>query len=488
VQPPDRSILDAVAYGIAHGLLGDPAAAREVAERSVDWLEAHAEATAARPLAWLAATTVDLALAVPPVPGRLVDADRRELAALVGSQPVGARVAFALAGFCGYDRTTVAALVGRSVGEVDALLAPFAGAVLPPAEPPGAPVASPPPPPPPFRTDEPIVADHHLPPNPPVADADAPQPARAGRRRFRVSLGTVGSLLVVAALVAVITIPHGERPSFADAARLPDRTTSSGGSTGRCDGPTNGAADRLDLATARTSARFFLPPGTNRDVPLVVLIGDAREPADEIASSAGLEGAGATQGFAVLTLDGTDHDWNVAGVPGRRDDVALVRSAIAAATHTGCVDGARVVLVGFGRGAHLAAAAACRDATSVAGLVMVRGAYLPPACHLERPVPVLMDTDTTDAVLPFDGGWGSSASSDASYTPTGVGDTFDGWSELDGCDSASSTATDPSGAVVTTRASCADGAVLESLVSTGYGHTWPRDLLPRLVQAIAAWT
>ena len=58
------------------------------------------------------------------------------------------------------------------------------------------------------------------------------------------------------------------------------------------------AADRLDLATARTSARFFLPPGTNRDVPLVVLIGDAREPADEIASSAGLEGAGATQGFA----------------------------------------------------------------------------------------------------------------------------------------------------------------------------------------------
>jgi polyhydroxybutyrate depolymerase len=220
----------------------------------------------------------------------------------------------------------------------------------------------------------------------------------------------------------------------------------------------------------------------------VLLVGDARQPADEIASTSGLEGAGATQGFAVLTLDGSAQDWNVAGAAGRSDDVALIRTAIDAADRSGCIDGARVVLVGYGRGAHLAAAAACRDATSIAGIAMVRGAYVPPGCSLRVPIPLLMDTDTTDAVLPFDGGWGSSAPSDPAYTPTGVGDTFDRWSELDGCDATSSTATDPSGAVVTTRARCADGAVIESLVSTGYGHTWPTDLLPRLTQAIAAWT
>jgi poly(3-hydroxybutyrate) depolymerase len=303
-----------------------------------------------------------------------------------------------------------------------------------------------------------------------------------------MSLGTAGTLLAVAALVVVITVPHGERPAFGGAARLPGGGRTAAGSAGACDGPTDGAANRIDLGDDRPSARFFLPPGTNRDIPLVVLIGDAREPADEIASTSGLEGAGATQGFAVLTLDGSDHDWNVGGDPKRPDDVALVRTAIEAATGSECVEGGRVVLVGYGRGAHLAAAAACRDATSVAGIAMVRGAYLPPRCHLDRPVPLVMDTDTTDAVLPFDGGWGSSAPSDPSYTPTGVGDTFDGWSELDGCDSSSSTATDPTGAVVTTRASCADGAVIESRVSTGYGHTWPGDLLPRLVQAIAAWT
>jgi hypothetical protein len=124
VQLPDRSTLDAIAYGIAYPLLGDPTTARGVADGAVGWVHAHADVAAALPAAWLAATTVERCLATPPAPGRLVDDDRRALVRLLAAQPVGARVAFALAGLCGYDRSTVAALTRRPESEVEALLAP----------------------------------------------------------------------------------------------------------------------------------------------------------------------------------------------------------------------------------------------------------------------------------------------------------------------------------------------------------------------------
>jgi poly(3-hydroxybutyrate) depolymerase len=177
-------------------------------------------------------------------------------------------------------------------------------------------------------------------------------------------------------------------------------------------------------------------------------------------------------------------EWNVAGVADRSDDVALVQQAIDAAQATGCVDSLQTVLVGFGRGGHLAAVVACGDTSRIAGLVMIRGPYLPPGCAPTKTLPVLIEADTTDAVAPFDGGWGSSSPSDPTYTPTGLDATRDGWAELDQCDPSSVATTEPSGVVVTTRGTCATGSFVVSRVSTGFGHAWPTDITPALSELI----
>jgi poly(3-hydroxybutyrate) depolymerase len=115
---------------------------------------------------------------------------------------------------------------------------------------------------------------------------------------------------------------------------------------------------------------------------------------------------------------------------------------------------------------------------------MVRGAYLPPGCAPSRQIPVLIEADTTDAVSPFDGGWGSTAPSDPTYTPTGVAETRAGWAGLNACDTTESVATEPSGVEVTSRDGCAPGTTVTSRVSTGYGHAWPTDLAPVLAELI----
>jgi polyhydroxybutyrate depolymerase len=490
---PDRSLLDTIAHSVTYPLVGDDAGARAAADSAVAWLVEHEDVAAAVPVGWLAAVAVERGLAVPPAPGRTHDELRRELATRLAAQPIAGRVSLALVGLCGYDLDTAGTLSRRPVRELEALLQPFEELLphLPelhdhPSEP-AAPADA-----------EPAEAGLGEPPvaptvatgtgiwtTPPAESAIDELRAHAAEppRRLRVSPGTAISLLAVLALVLLVTVPHGERPSFAEGSRLGSGT----GAPGACDGAPDRSARGFELGAGRRTARFFLPPGANRALPLIVLLGDAGQSAADAADTTGLEGAAATQGFAVVTVDGSTQDWNVAGVPGRADDVDLVGQAITAARATGCVDAQRgVVLVGYGRGGHLAAVVACRAAEQVAAVAMVRGAYLPPGCAPSRPVTVLMESDTTDAVTPFDGGWGSSAPSDPSYTPTAVGAAFDGWSSIDGCDPATTTEDEPTGIAETSRRSCVGGSSVTSRVSTGYGHAWPDDVLPSLVHLVSS--
>ena len=70
--------------------------------------------------------------------------------------------------------------------------------------------------------------------------------------------------------------------------------------------------------------------------------------AETTTTYAALEPAGATQEFAVLTLDGTAQPWNITGAPGREDDVQLVVAALDAAASESCVDVSSTVIVGYG--------------------------------------------------------------------------------------------------------------------------------------------
>jgi len=161
----------------------------------------------------------------------------------------------------------------------------------------------------------------------------------------------------------------------------------------------------------------------------------------------------------------------------RDDDIAMAADALSSAAKVTCVDADKTVVVGFGTGAHLAAAIACSGEARVRGLVMVRGAYAPPSCSPARGISVLIDSDTTDAILPFDGGWGISATRDPSYEPGASTAALASWAAQNDCSAAESSESEANGIEVTRRESCKEGVAVTSRTSVGYGHDWPPEVV-----------
>lgn len=476
MPPADPTLLRAIADAIARTFVGDPAAAKVIADAALAWVEDHRDRVGDAPVPWLAAATVEHALEAAPSPDHPYQRAREVLAEEMSSQPVSVRVAVALVGMCGFDRVAAAQLTRRRVEELDHLLAPFADILEDLVVLRGVADTAPPPPPPaplPAPLGEPTTAEtagegaRAAPHEPP------PPPRRRDRRLLPISAGTALTILMIIALVVATTVPHGERPSFAEPA-APASTQAD-----RSDCTTMGTLDSrtLDVGAEMRPARLTLPPGHTNGAPLILLVGDAAQSAEDAVTTTGLETAGTTQGFAVLTLDGTAQPWNVTAAADRGDDIAMAADAIEQAGDSGCVDTTRTVVVGYGTGAHLAAAIACSGNDRIAALVMVRGAYAPPSCSLKRSIPVLIETDTTDAILPFDGGWGISAVKDPTYEPGGSEATFLAWAKLNGCDDSQVDERDDQGVEVRTRGSCKDTVSVSWRVTVGFGHAWPPDVV-----------
>ncbi len=536
----DSSSHHALAFTIAETCLGDVETSRHIAAAVAAWADEQAEALGVDHIAWVAAAAVDAALSAAPSPGRHFDRPRTILAEELSSASTAARVAVALVGMCGLDRRDAAALTRRRLDELDALLEPFdlilddLVALRPGAAPlsgsesgatsmsaPVAPLPAPPPPPwelgpqrepeptpaaefptPPAATTPPATelgpqrepeptpaAEFPTPPASPTpsptttptpATTSTPEPAR--RRRMPVSVGTILTIAAIGAVIALITVPHGERPSFAS----PSATTSRN-SDSACvaEAPQLGRA--LQVGAEQRPARLALPPGRVTSAPLIVVIGDTGQSAQDAVTTTGLEGAGAVGGDAVLTLDGSAQSWNVTATADAQDDIAMAADAIDQAAATGCVDAKRTVLVGYGTGAHLAAAIACSGNDHIRGLVMVRGAFAPPSCTLANGLTVVIDADTTDAILPYDGGWGITALPDSRYSPTGAREAFTAWAGLDACAGPEVHETDSSGVEVIRHEQCRNGGSVEIRSTTGFGHDWPADgsgVVARVVRRI----
>ncbi|MCC6225183.1 MAG: hypothetical protein IT195_02095 [Microthrixaceae bacterium] len=450
----DPTLLRAIALTIAETFLGDRASAESVAYSAIEWMEANAEKVGDSPLAWVTAIAVERSLATPPNPDRPYHRAREVLAEEVAAQPVSTRVALALVGICGFDRLTASQYSRRRVEEIDALLAPFSEiledlVILRRSEP--------------EPTTQPGV--QALPETQPAAPPTLLAP------RLPASVGTALSILLVIGLVLLVTVPHGERPTFAAPRSDP------GGARGAActtDGSTD--ATTLQVGAGNRPARLALPPGRIQAAPLILLIGDTGQSAEDVVHTTGLEAAAATQGIAVMSLDGTAQPWNVSAVADREDDIAMAADALSRAAEDSCLDVDRTVAVGFGTGAHLAAAIACSGEDRIRGLVMVRGAYAPPSCALAHGISVLIDSDTTDAILPFDGGWGISATRDPSYEPGASAATLGAWATLNECSTEETREGDASGIEVTGRDSCRDGVAVVSRTSVGYGHDWPPEV------------
>jgi len=450
----DRTALWAVASAIAFPIVGDRARADDLTKRSLTWLNDQPGAESA-PIPWLASHVVAEAVVDPPVAGRTHDARRAHLAASLRAEPVAARVAFALHVLCGYDLETTATLCQRLVGDIELLLAPLAPAATGVGE----------------------LAE----PKPPTVRATASREATAAsesheqrRRWFRPRGGTVATILLLTLSVVAVIYPGGARPSFAD----PPAHTSCGAGGGP------GTAITQLVGPTHRPVRLFIPSGSAVGRAVMLLIGDDGASPEQTVATTGLESAAATEGFVLATLDGSSGSWNAGDARGA-DDQAYAEAAIDRAGTKGCANTSQLSIVGFGTGAHMAAALACDAVIHPHQLVMIRGTYIASRCVPTQPISVLIDVDQSDTVLPVAGGWGTTAVPTVGYTPSSLADTFDGWSRVEGCGTTSTGEAEPSGVVVSARAGCAAGAQVVARVTSGRGHKWPSEAIGATVRFVS---
>jgi polyhydroxybutyrate depolymerase len=423
---------------VTRALVGDGDTAERLAASATEWVQQHGDSVEPYAIAWVVSRAV----------AECLEASEHgltgttDLAELLRTQPVAGQVAIALTVACRYDVPTTAQLTRRPVHEIEALLAPLGAPHVSRGTPPG------------------------VPPLPP------PEPIRPKKqRRFRPRLGAVLILVGLGALVALVTYDGGPRPTLVDAASPAD-----------CDPVGNPL--QLAVGPTRRPARLSLPD--RRPAPLLVDIGETGQTSADRADTSGLETVAGDAGFAVLTLDGSTQPWNVSRSPMGIDDLGYLTAAIAEAGATGCVDAASVALVGFGRGAHLAAVAICAGSVTADWLIMARGQYLPPGCRLDNPPSVLILADANDRTFPPNGGWGIDGPGGTDFTPTGVDAALRGWGDLAGCTAAGPVSVDPDGTQQLARAGCTTGRQVAARVVNGAGHEWPDSLAVEVVEAISS--
>jgi polyhydroxybutyrate depolymerase len=170
---------------------------------------------------------------------------------------------------------------------------------------------------------------------------------------------------------------------------------------------------------------FAVPPNAAAPLPLVIEFhGSGHAGADQMAAS-GFADLARTERFAVAAPDALipvrtrpdwlqGHAWHVPGVPlvtdefpeRPPDDVAFVRTLIAALVDGGIADAQRVYLTGFSGGARMCSYVAGMLAPRIAAFGTVAGLRVPPDAGAPPP-PAIAIHSRADQINPFEGGLGA---------------------------------------------------------------------------------
>jgi polyhydroxybutyrate depolymerase len=143
------------------------------------------------------------------------------------------------------------------------------------------------------------------------------------------------------------------------------------------------------------------------------------------------------------------------------------------------IDASRVYVTGLSNGAIFTERLGCELADRIAGIAPVAGS-MPPGeaanCHPSRPIPVLLMHGTDDPVVPYAGG---EVGGSVGGTVLSAPQTFDVWTQIDGCSGQPVTGQLPDrahdGTQVQTQtfSSCSGGTAVALYTIQGGGHTWP---------------
>ena len=234
-----------------------------------------------------------------------------------------------------------------------------------------------------------------------------------------------------------------------------------------------GASDEtIDVAGVRRTYILRVPPGYDgsRPVPLVVNLHGAGSNALEQNFYSGFSNKSDTEGFVLLAPNalGTPTSWNFAGLSREADDVAFVAAMLDRADAQLCIDTSRVYAAGISSGAAMSVALACKLQDRIAAIAPIAGAWYPPGCPKDHPMPVIIFHGTDDPVVKYGGGEG------AAIIPTPpVEETAAKWAAADGCSATPAVAQPSEHIRVTSYTGCAGGVAVTLYTVVGGGHTWP---------------
>lgn len=215
-------------------------------------------------------------------------------------------------------------------------------------------------------------------------------------------------------------------------------------------------------------------------LPIVIVLHGGLGSGGYAASQTGLMNYVDRNRFIAVFPDGKSAHWN----DGRNtmssgpDDVAFLRELIARIVQKLRGDPARVFVAGISNGGMMAQRMACDAADAVTAIGAVAAnmpADLIRRCRPSRPVPVVLFNGTGDRIMPWSGG--SIATSTLFDTPGGevvsTMDTFDFWSQVDGCGEKTVDIVPATHVERHTSRGCQAGSQVILYAIDRGGHGWP---------------
>lgn len=147
------------------------------------------------------------------------------------------------------------------------------------------------------------------------------------------------------------------------------------------------------------------------------------------------------RGFVAVWPEGVALSWNAYGCcavgdAARVDDVAFLRSVIAAVKRRANIDEDRVFVTGISNGGGMAQRMACEAADIVRAVASVSFPLNTDGCRTAKPIGVTEIAGTADKTIAYDGSATAPLPNDTAGVPLGVQgarESLAAWKRLDGC-------------------------------------------------------
>lgn len=233
----------------------------------------------------------------------------------------------------------------------------------------------------------------------------------------------------------------GSTSSTTDATGMLDSDDDSSGGEFVCPATaTLGPGDELRTIDVGGQARTYLlhvPAAYTGEspVPLLLDFHGRGGTGGRQRSTSGMDAVSDIEGFIVAWPDGIDNNWNLGPCCTESrdvDDLGFALAIVDELRREACIDPRRVYAQGFSMGGGMSYLLACNAADVFAAVSPHAFDFAEEtidACVPSRPISVLAQRGTDDAVVPYEGGRGIGDK----FTFLGADATLARWVELDGC-------------------------------------------------------